>query len=404
MTDLPDLKFKALVSFPATILDGVGIDTVKQNGTYQFNLAFDDFAPPVLSLTDPTHQNLLLWNDVTKSYSLASASVVVGGGGVGPPGPTGPTGPQGPTGPTGSTGPAGPTGPTGATGAAGTAGAAGPTGATGPTGPTGPVGPALNANVLINSDFRINQGGYVSAAVLASGSYGHDQWKAGASGGDYSFTQLKSSTQITIAAGKSLIQPIEDVNVVGGSYVLSWTGTAQARSGVNTSTPSGTYAASPLLITGQTAGTVRSIEFNAGTLGTVKLETGSTATPFVMRQFDQELWTCKRYYQKSYGLGIAPGAAVGGSGLFFIADGLTTAAHSPWIPIALSPSMRAAPAVLIYSPNTGASGKVRDGNASADVTATGNQITENGFNLNATTGSFTSYNIQAHWTAVARIP
>ena len=72
-----------------------------------------------------------------------------------------------------------------------------------------PTGPALNANAIINSDFRINQGGYVSAAVLAAGSYGHDQWKAGASGGDYSFTQLKSSTSITIAAGKSSIQPIE---------------------------------------------------------------------------------------------------------------------------------------------------------------------------------------------------
>ena len=130
-------------------------------------------------------------------------------------------------------------------------------------------------NVLINGDFRIQQdGSYISGAVLAAGAYGHDQWKAGASGGDYSFTQLKSSTQIIIAAGKSLIQPIEDVRVVGGSYVLTWTGTAQARAGVNTLTPSGSYASSPLLITGQTAGTVMSVEFNAGTLGTVKLEIG----------------------------------------------------------------------------------------------------------------------------------
>jgi len=113
---------------------------------------------------------------------------------------------------------------------------------------------APNDNVIINGDFRVSQYGYVSAAVLAAGIYGHDQWKAGAAGGDYSFTQLKSSTQITIASGKTLIQPIEDINVVGGSYILSWTGTAQARAGVNTLTPSGAYAASPLLITGQTAG------------------------------------------------------------------------------------------------------------------------------------------------------
>ena len=153
------------------------------------------------------------------------------------------------------------------------------------------------ANLIINGDFRVNQGGYVSAAALSAGIYGHDQWKAGASGGDYSFTQLKSSTQITIASGKSLIQPIEDVNVAGGSYVLTWTGTAQARAGVNTLTPSGSYAASPLLIAGQTAGTVMSIEFNTGTLGTVKLESGSIATPFIMRPYDQELVTCRRYFQ-----------------------------------------------------------------------------------------------------------
>ena len=77
--------------------------------------------------------------------------------------------------------------------------------------------------------------------------------------------------------------------------MLTWTGTAQARAGINTLTPSGAYAASPLLIAGQTAGTVMSIEFNNGTLGTVKLESGSIATPFIMRPYDQELVTCQRY-------------------------------------------------------------------------------------------------------------
>lgn len=155
---------------------------------------------------------------------------------------------------------------------------------------------ATGANIIVNGSFRINQAGYGSATVLAAGAYGHDQWKAGASGGDYSFTQLKSNTQITIASGKSLIQPIEDYNVVGGSYVLSWTGTAQARAGVNTLTPSGSYAASPLSIAGQTAGTAMSVEFNNGTLGTVKLESGTKATPFFMRSLGEELAICQRYY------------------------------------------------------------------------------------------------------------
>jgi hypothetical protein len=155
-----------------------------------------------------------------------------------------------------------------------------------------------DGNIVINGDFRINQTGYVSAAVLATGAYGHDQWKAGAGGGDYSFTQLKSSTQITIASGKSIIQPIEDVNVVGGSYALSWTGTASARIGLNNLAPTGSYTSSPLLVSGQTAGVGMFIEFNNGTLGTVKLESGANATPFVMRPYDQELMACKRYWQK----------------------------------------------------------------------------------------------------------
>jgi hypothetical protein len=157
------------------------------------------------------------------------------------------------------------------------------------------------ANLAINGDFRINQSGYVSAAVLAAGAYGHDQWKAGASGGDYSFTQLNSSTQITIAAGKSLIQPIEDIRVTSNAYVLTWTGTAQARAGVNTLAPSGAYAANPLLITGQTVGTVMSVEFNTGTLGTVKLEAGAVATPFVVPDYPSELALCMRYYRRTTG-------------------------------------------------------------------------------------------------------
>lgn len=169
-------------------------------------------------------------------------------------------------------------------------------------------------NILHNPGFTINQRAYVSAAALASGTYGHDRWKAGASGGDYSFTQLAGPTQITIASGKSLIQVIEDKNVVGGSYVLSWTGTAVARVGVDSATPSGNFAASPILITSQTAGTTMSIEFtganavggsflasNSGTLGQVQLELGSLATPFEFRQYGIELSLCMRYFQRIVG-------------------------------------------------------------------------------------------------------
>lgn len=157
---------------------------------------------------------------------------------------------------------------------------------------------SLAYQCIINGGFTVNQRVYVSNATLAAGAYGHDRWKAGAGGGDYTFTQLAQSTQITIKSGKSLIQVVEDKNVIGGTYTLSWTGTAQARFGKDSATPSGSYAASPITITGQTAGTVMSVEFNEGTLKDVVLNSGSVALPFMPKSYEEELRACQRYYYK----------------------------------------------------------------------------------------------------------
>jgi hypothetical protein len=203
-------------------------------------------------------------------------------------------------------------------------------------------------NILFNADFRINQRGYVSAASLAAGAYGHDRFKAGASGGNYSFTQLNSSTQVTIASGKSLIQVVEDKNVVGGSYVLSWTGTASARAGVNSATPSGTFVASPLLITGQTAGTTMSVEFNAGTLGEAQLELGTVATPFERRPIGLELALCQRYFEK----GLVNDAC----SVLYLASGLYAANTVASTPIAFKVVKRATPTVNESSVTIGTNG------------------------------------------------
>jgi hypothetical protein len=185
-------------------------------------------------------------------------------------------------------------------------------------------------NIIINGGFTVNQRGYASAATLAAGAYGHDRWKAGAGGGDYSFTQLASNTTITIAANKTLIQVIEDKNVFRTTYTLSWTGTAQARYAVNSATPAGAYAASPIVITGQTVGTTMSVEFNAGTLGNVDLEPGSIATAFPYRSYSQELALCQRYYQKY---------------VSFFVDGYNAATGNIFSTIVYPVQMRAAPTI-----------------------------------------------------------
>ena len=147
-------------------------------------------------------------------------------------------------------------------------------------------------NRVIDGGFVLNQRVYVSGTALASGVYAHDRWKAGSSGCTYTFTQgaLGVNTTITITAG-SLTQIIEGCNVAeGGTYVLSWTGTAQGR--LN----GGTYGASgTVTITGWTPGTNLPVEFNTGTVGSVQLEKGSIATSFDYRDYGREFIMCQRY-------------------------------------------------------------------------------------------------------------
>jgi hypothetical protein len=146
-------------------------------------------------------------------------------------------------------------------------------------------------NRLIDAGFIINQRGYTSGTSLSSGAYAHDRWKAGSSGCTYTFTQgsLGVPITLTITAG-SLQQIIEGCNMAeGGGFVLSWTGTAQAR--IN----GGSYSASPLVVTGLTAGANCTVEFGTGTVSQPQLEKGSTATSFDYRPYGTELALCQRY-------------------------------------------------------------------------------------------------------------
>lgn len=149
-------------------------------------------------------------------------------------------------------------------------------------------------NRVIDGGFTINQRSYVSAAALAAGVYAHDRWKAGSGGCTYTFTQgsVGVNTTITITAG-TLVQVIEGCNAPeGGTYTLSWTGTAQAR--VN----GGSYAASPITTTGLTAGANVTLEFATGTVGSVQFTVGSVTSSFDYRAHAAELALCQRYFYK----------------------------------------------------------------------------------------------------------
>jgi hypothetical protein len=147
-------------------------------------------------------------------------------------------------------------------------------------------------NAIINGNFAVNQRGVSGTVTLAAGAYGHDRFKAGASGCTYTFATSNNITTLTISSG-SLIQVIEGNNLFTGTYTLSWAGTAQGKIGA------GSYAGSG--VTGAaTGGTDLNIEFNTGTLSLVQFEQGSVATPFERRPYGTELALCQRYYEAGY--------------------------------------------------------------------------------------------------------
>ena len=146
-------------------------------------------------------------------------------------------------------------------------------------------------NYADNSGFSVNQRSYVSGTALAAAAYGHDRWKAGAGGCTYTFpAPVGPSNTITITAG-TLQQVVEGGSIVGGNYMLSWTGTAQGRVGA------GSYAASPVAVAGIVAGANTTIEFNGGSLGQVKFESGTVATPWFANGARYELSNCQRFYR-----------------------------------------------------------------------------------------------------------
>ena len=73
MTDFPDIKLKMMVSFPATVSGGTGIDVVKANGTYTFDLDYSELAlistipAPAVATTF-----LLLWESSQNTYRRIS--------------------------------------------------------------------------------------------------------------------------------------------------------------------------------------------------------------------------------------------------------------------------------------------------------------------------------------------
>lgn len=143
-------------------------------------------------------------------------------------------------------------------------------------------------NLIINGSGRVNQRAYVSGtATSGANQYTLDRWRVVTSGQNLSFTGDESGRTMTAPAG-GVEQVVEGRNVVGGDYVLNWTGTA-------TATVDGTARTKGEVFT-LSANTNVTIRLTGGTFTDVQLEKGTLTTPFEVRSWGQELALCMRYF------------------------------------------------------------------------------------------------------------
>jgi hypothetical protein len=82
MTDVPSIKLRANLIFPANTFGRTGIEIDNVNGNYFVDLDYQDFTPPVAGIPDPANETVLLWNTVTQQYALTPITLIGGGGGV----------------------------------------------------------------------------------------------------------------------------------------------------------------------------------------------------------------------------------------------------------------------------------------------------------------------------------
>ena len=132
----------------------------------------------------------------------------------------------------------------------------------------------------------------------------------------------------------------------------------------------------------------------------VQLEVGDTATPFEHRSYGQELALCQRYFFKTYSSGVSP-ATLTVTGSF--GDTATGQLYRPMPYKSFPVEMRAVPTITLYSPSTGASGKLRDDNAGADLSALAYQTGTNGTRCYPSATPSLGNDILGHLTAEAEL-
>ena len=107
----------------------------------------------------------------------------------------------------------------------------------------------------------------------------------------------------------------------------------------------------------------------------VQLEAGTTASDFEFLPHDVNLERCQRYFWKSYEIGDAPGSAPKLNSVIARYLDATTSYGAVQVPYV---NLRASPTKTIYSPQSGATGKIISDNVNTDINAGSESIGAHG--------------------------
>ena len=214
-----------------------------------------------------------------------------------------------------------------------------------------------NPNLLINGDFQVWQRG-TSFTGIGMFKYIADRWRLNTSAASGTVTVSKVDDGMHVFMGNApnlaLVYSFEDADwkkIEGNTVTLSYSVDNEIKAQTFTIENNVLYPKSLAFFVDYGNKT----EF---TVNWVKLELGSSATPFVPRPFAEELAMCQRYFEKSYNYTDAPGTpSPAGDGAICQT---VPAAANVYLPFRFKVVKRVKPTITLYD-NLGAAGKIKVG-------------------------------------------
>lgn len=136
----------------------------------------------------------------------------------------------------------------------------------------------------------------------------------------------------------------------------------------------------------------------------IQIEIGDDASPFEQRPEALELQLCQRYYEKSYDIDTPPATVTGVGQTAFFQYGLPSANYAGGMTTTFKVSKRVAPSIILFSPLTGAVGKLHNAGNANDVNGSATDIGHSGFFAqSAGFGPTNTINLRWHWAADAEL-